>query len=119
MYNQKKAKKIARDEIFNTIEFAVQSENFLRKFEFYQTLVLRFTNENLLTEAKDIIKESFLHPELAQVVSYDTTFLMGDFYVSSLVCRNIKLEGDPIFPVAFLVHERKHMRCHKEFFLDI
>ena len=26
---------------------------------------------------------------------------------------------DPIFPVAFLVHERKHMRCHKEFFLDI
>ena len=86
------------------------------KFEFYPDLVLRFANESLLTEAKDIIKESCLHPELAHVVSYDTTYLMGDFYVSSLVCRNIKLEGDHVFPVAFLVHERKHMRCHKEFF---
>ena len=35
-YNQKKAKKIAHDEIFNTIEFAVQSDNFLENLSFTQ-----------------------------------------------------------------------------------
>jgi len=47
---------------------------------------------------------SGLHPELDQVVSYNIMFLMGCFYDSSLVCRNIKLEGDPIFTMAFLVY---------------
>ena len=98
-----------KDEIFSSIELAVQSGNFLRKFEIYPNLVITLAHEDLLKEAKDIIKLSNADVTLPQLVSYDTTFSMGDFYLSVLVCRNVKLEGDPIFPVAVMIHERKFM----------
>ena len=47
---------------------------------------------------------------------YDTTFKMGDFYVSPLVFRNIIFENSPIMPVAFLIHGRKKKKVHSRFF---
>jgi len=118
-YYQNKTGRLSRDEIFSSIEFALQSGNFLRKFEIYPNLVITLAHEDFLKEAKDIIKLSNADVTLPQLVSYDTTFSMGDFYLSVLVCRNVKLEGDPIFPVAFMIHERKFMLTHELFFRDI
>ena len=42
-----------------------------------------------------------------QLLSYDTTFQLGDFYVSPLLFRNILFSKSPVIPVAFLLHERK------------
>jgi hypothetical protein len=46
----------------------------------------------------------------------DTTFKLGDFYVSPLVFRNIIFEYSPIMPVAFLIHGRKKEKVHARFF---
>ena len=46
-----------------------------------------------------------------QILSYDTTFQMGDFCVSVLVMRNTSLVNDPVFPVGFMMHERKFMHA--------
>lgn len=48
-------------------------------------------------------------------VYYDTTFTMGDFYVSPLVFRHPLFEGSPVIPMAFLIHERKFIFDHHQF----
>ena len=53
------------------------------------------------------------------VMSYDTTFCLGDFYLSSLVLQcNLFLEC-PIIPVAFVIHERKFSEVHSMFFSQL
>ena len=47
---------------------------------------------------------------------YDTTFILGDFYISPLVYRHILFEGTPWIPLAFLIHDRKLQKCHNRLF---
>ena len=49
---------------------------------------------------------------------YDTTFCLGDFYVSTLAFQHIMFEESPVMPLAFMVHERKFQKCHEQF-LDL
>ena len=42
-----------------------------------------------------------------QLLCYDTTFQLGDFYVSALLFRNVLCKKSPVMPAMFLVHERK------------
>ena len=42
-----------------------------------------------------------------QLLSYDTTFQFGDFYVSALLFRAIYCQQSPVIPAIFLLHERK------------
>ena len=44
--------------------------------------------------------------EVGQLLSYDTTFNLGDFYVSLPIFRNVIFKK-PCIPVAFLIHENK------------
>jgi hypothetical protein len=60
--------------------------------------------------AKQLLQESRKNPNLEQLISYDTIF---DSYVSTVVMRNIYLQGSPIFPVAFMIHSEKHKKAHK------
>jgi len=46
------------------------------------------------------------------VLYYDTTFSMGDFYVSALLYRNIVFRGCPVIPLLLLVHERRTTDSH-------
>ena len=43
------------------------------------------------------------------ILAYDTTFQLGDFYVSQLLFRHIYFDFSPIIPLAFLIHDGK---CH-------
>ena len=47
------------------------------------------------------IKES----QLPQLLSYDTTFKLGDFYLSPLLFRHILFSGPPVVPALYLIHE--------------
>lgn len=48
-------------------------------------------------------------------VFYDTTFELGDFYVSTLAYQHIMFSEKPCIPVAFMIHERKFQKCHEQF----
>ena len=54
-------------------------------------------------------------PKEEQLLSYDTTFSMGDFYVSALLFKYSILEESRVVPALFLIHERKfqnhHVKC--------
>ena len=61
--------------------------------------------------------ESILNTDsqLPQLLSYDTTFQLGDFYVSPLLCRQVIFKNSPVMPVLFLIHERKFQEVHQVF----
>ena len=42
-----------------------------------------------------------------QMMTYDTTFQLGDFYVLPLLFRHTLLDGSPVMPLGFLIHEQK------------
>ena len=55
----------------------------------------------------------------SQLLSYDTTFQLGDFYVSPFLFRYTPFKTSPVIPAAFLIHERKFQACHEELMLHL
>ena len=49
------------------------------------------------------------------LLSYDTTFQLGDFYVSPLLFCHVLFNECPVIPAAFMLHERKFQSAHEEF----
>ena len=47
---------------------------------------------------------------------YDTTFCLGDFYVSSLLYRSSIFVGSPVQPLMMMVHERRTTDSHELMF---
>ena len=54
--------------------------------------------------------------EFQIILAYDTTFQLGDFYVSPILFRHIYFIGSPIIPLAFLVHDQKYQVSHEKLF---
>ena len=68
----------------------------------------------MLDEADRVLKLD----DTPQLLSYDTTFLLGDFYVSPLVFRHTVFREKPCIPVMFLLHERKFKETHQDMFRE-
>jgi hypothetical protein len=58
----------------------------------------------------------FLKKLSVYMLSYDTTFSLGDFYVSVLVAQIDTFLERPCVPIAFLIHERKFEATHSLLF---
>ena len=68
--------------------------------------------DDLLEKMKCVLNRHELKP---QQLSYDTTFLLGDYYLSFLVFRETELSSAPAIPCIFFIHKRKLLETHKEF----
>ncbi len=53
-----------------------------------------------------------------QLLSYDTTFQLGDFYVWPLIARYSIFEQKPCVRIAFRIHEHKFSSTHQEMFRE-
>lgn len=49
-------------------------------------------------------------------LSYDTTFNLGDCYVSAVVFKPILFKETPLIPLAFVIHDRKFGSVHETLF---
>ena len=74
----------------------------------------------LLTCTQELLDEAdkILLLDGWQLLSYDTTFLLGDFYVSPLIFRHTIFREKPCIPVMFLLHERKLSETHQQMFKE-
>lgn len=68
--------------------------------------------DDLLDKFKCVLNRKDLRP---QQLSYDTTFLLGDFYLSFLVFRETEFSTVPAIPCIYFIHERKLLETHEEF----
>ncbi|MEW8488048.1 MAG: hypothetical protein AB2705_22970, partial [Candidatus Thiodiazotropha sp.] len=108
---QKEDLRLTRDAIYNTHELAYEG-GFIHCISTYPDLAVVAGSKGILDELNSIIKlkdSDFLF-------SYDTTFSLGEFYVSPLVFKNILFENNPLMAALFLIHERKLQETHNLFF---
>ena len=87
--------------------------NFIWRIETYPNLICILGLRDIIAEMDRVLQLN----EVGQLLSYDTTFNLGDFYVSLLVFRNVIFCEYPCIPVAFLTHENKRKDTHKIFYL--
>ena len=91
---------------------AADMPNYIHTIRTHPDLVCVCGQRQLLDELDRVL---LLKSPSAQLLSYDTTFELGDFYVSVLCFRHTLFKESPVIPAAFLVHERKFEEHHKEF----
>ena len=86
-------------------------DGFIKEIITFPDLLFFAANSEMLTEFNKII----LLNHKGMYLTYDTTFCLGDFYVSIIVFRHILFKKDPIIPLAFMVHDRKFQNVHMKF----
>ena len=105
--------RISHDELYNLHEMAVDMPDFIHTIHTHPDLVCVCGQQALLEEMDRVL---LLNSPSAQLLSYDATFQLGDFYVSVLCFRHTLFKEAPVIPAAFLMHERKFEEHHKELF---
>ena len=95
---------MSHDSLYNLHEIALDLPDFVHLIHTYPDLVCVCGTKQLLQSP------------VPQLLAYDTTFELGDFYLSTLTFRHTLFKEAPVIPVAFLLHERKLTSCHEQLF---
>lgn len=53
---------------------------------------------------------------LYAMLSYDTAFQLGDFYVSPLIFRCVFFDEEPSIPLSAIIHDHQNLKVHQSFF---
>ena len=106
-----KQKSIGYDALFNINVLAQELKN-VKWIQSVPYLIVIATDDQICKEVNDLLVEFDGHV----LFTYDTTFNIGDFFLSPLLCRHPFLKNDVPFPVAYLYHDSKEELVHKIFF---
>ena len=87
------------DEIYNVHEMALDMENFVHHITTFPDMVIVCGLKQVLEEMELVLGDGGID----QLLSYDTTFTMGDFYVSVLIFRHTFFLKNPCIPALFLI----------------
>ena len=115
LHNAKASKqeeiRLTRDAIYNTHELAYEG-GFIHFLSTYPDLCVVAGEVEMIQELNSVIqlKDEDL------LLSYDTTFNLGEFYVSPLVFKHVVFTDNPLVAGLFLIHERKLSETHEHFF---
>jgi len=112
---QKNKSRLSHDALYNLHEFTYNS-NFIHRIVTYPDLSIICYNPSIVDVFTSLLCSSTPSDKPTVTLTYDTTFNLGDFYVSVLLFRETDFDPSPIVPLAFLIHERKLQSTHDEFF---
>ena len=107
--------RLSHDAIYNLHELAYDLDGFVQRITTYPNLVVVCG----LNTIADHLNSVLLVNSQGQLLSYDTTFQLGDFYLSSLLYRHTLFSTLPVIPAVFLIHERKFQNVHEECFQQV
>jgi len=110
---ERRNQRLSHDALFNAYRLALSVPKFIRKFDLVPRLLLYILDENLKDQFEEITS---LAKDSPVQILYDTTFNLGDFYVSPLIFRHSFFIGDKIVPLAFFIHDSKYQFDHEQFF---
>ena len=113
-YKERQKYRLTHDALYNIHELAYDLDSFVKVITTYPDLVIICGLKNLIEELEFILKMDSQQPQL---LSYDTTFQLGDFYLSPLLFRHTMFANSPVVPALFLIHERK-FQCTHEIFMQ-
>jgi len=105
---------LSRDSVYNLLELAYDADTFVHKISLFPNLAVTCGNPEIIQHCNtSLLLSPFEHSSL---LSYDTTFCLGDFYASVLLFRMSIFDQSPVIPVLFFIHDSKTTTTHKEFF---
>ena len=112
-YLKRQAFRLSHDALCNLHELLYDIPDFVHKIVTFPDLIVVCGIKRFLMECNRLLA---LHSTLpsSQLLSYDTTFQLGDFYLSPLLFRNTLFQKSPVMPVMFAIHERKLKSTHTE-----
>lgn len=112
--NAKQAGRLSRDALYNVHELAFDT-GFIHNIQTYPDLSIICYHPDMIQLFKSTLNSNNA-TEQSQHLSYDTTFCLGDFYLSALLFRMTDFNPSPVFALAYLIHERKLASTHELFF---
>ena len=108
-----KQNRISHDALYNIHEIAYDLPDFVWTIQTYPDLIVVCGMKDILDQMDRILQ---IESQSKQLFSYDTTFNLGDFFVSPLLFRHTIFKESPVIPGLFLIHERKLQKNHEILF---
>ena len=99
-----KQNRISHDALNNIHEIAYDLPDFVWTIQTYPDLIVVCGMKDIMDQMDRILQ---IESQSKQLFSYDTTFNLGDFFVSPLLFRHTIFKESPVIPGLFLIHERK------------
>ena len=96
------SKKNSQDSLYNFHE--TDLPQYVGLIQTFPDLICICGIKEILDQFDHVLLVDSVNPQL---LSYNTTFQLGDFYVSSLLFRHTIFKEPPVIPALFLIHERK------------
>jgi len=113
-YVESQKKRLTHDAFYNLMELSYDLDTFVHKISIFPNLGIVCGHTGIISYCNTALLASPLqHPSL---LSYDTTFCCGDFYVSVLLFRMTIFSTSPVIPVLYFIHDTKTTASHREFF---
>ena len=97
---------------YNLHKIAYDIPGYIHKITIFPDLVCVCGAHEVLEELDRVV----LLGSNEQLLSYDTTFQLGDFYVSPPLFCHTLFKENLLIPAMFLIHERKFTDTQKELF---
>jgi len=105
--------RISQDALYNLHDIAYDLPEFVWVIQTYPDLICVCGMKEVLDQLDRLL---LVNSPSTQMLSYDTTFQLGDFYVSPLLFRHTLFVESPVVPALFLIHERKFETAHEQLF---
>ncbi len=102
--------RLTHDALYNLHELAYDMRNFILKIITFPDLIVICGFKELMKEVNKLLQLG----STGQLLSYDTTFKLGDFYVSTFLFRNLLFKSSSVMPALIMLHERKLSSTHSE-----
>lgn len=104
---------LSREDLYNLIQLSSHLDGFVKHVTLYPDLVCIISLPEMITQFNQLVDVKSTEQLF---LSYDTTFNLGDCYVSAIVFKHILFKETPLVPLAFLIHDRKFGSVHEHFF---
>lgn len=112
LYKARNDKRLSNDYLYNLIEMSYELETFNKQIDIYPSFVCLSALDDILQEFNALL----LYDESKPIkMYYDTTYELGDLFVSVLSFQHIIFEKDRIIPVAFMTHDKRDAKFHERF----
>ncbi|CAF4078028.1 unnamed protein product [Rotaria sordida] len=103
--------KITHDELINVILLSYELNEFYKLLQLQPEILIVLMHDQMKNQILNLLRIT------KQIIPlyYDTTFSLGEIYVSILGFRNVMFSERPILPLAILMHDRKLQSGHERF----
>lgn len=107
--NERANRMLSKDDIVGVYLIESETPDYIHLMQLIPQCVIVFFTMPMVKLFEQVVRL----PEL--VLHYDTTFNLGDFYVSVILYKHPAFENGPIIPLAYMLHQSKKSEVHKLF----